>query len=102
MLDHRMAVEAELAGHVQYFRLGMRALERDTPGARLAPCAGDALQLLEKIEMPEGAAELAIGHGLQADLLLLADDAADFLIFDGAKVLRGNLPGLALGPCLLQ
>ena len=38
---------------------------------------GDPVEVLEEIEVPEGAAELAVGDRLQADLLLPLDESAD-------------------------
>ena len=39
-------------------------------------------ELLEEIEMPEGAAELAVGDGLEAQILLQLDGVADRLVLD--------------------
>jgi hypothetical protein len=41
----------------------------------------DAVEPPEKVEVPPGAAELAVGDRLQADLLLLLDDRADLAVF---------------------
>ncbi len=41
-----------------------------------------AVEAPEKIEMPPGAAEFAVGDRLQADLFLLLDDALDLAILD--------------------
>ena len=68
MVEHRMAVEADLAGDLQRLRLGLHALELD---AVLGLHHLDALQPAEEVEMPPGAAELAVGDRLQADRLLL-------------------------------
>ena len=40
----------------------------------------------EKIEVPPGAAEFAVGHGLQADLFLLLDDALDLAVLQGLEI----------------
>jgi hypothetical protein len=37
---------------------------------------------LEEVEVPHGAAELAVGHGLEADLLLVCHELRDALVFD--------------------
>ncbi len=42
----------------------------------------DAVEAPEEIEMPPGAAEFAVGDRLQADVLLLFDDAFDLAILD--------------------
>jgi len=39
--------------------------------------------MLQKIEVPIGAAKLAVGDGFKPDLFLLADDLLDFFVFDG-------------------
>ncbi len=53
-------------------------------------------ELLEKIEMPEGAAELAVGCDLEADILLHLDRLADRLVLDLTELLGGNLVALFL------
>src|SRR5262249_62431260 len=42
----------------------------------------DAGQAPEEIEMPPRTAELAVGDGLEPDLLLLADEPGDLAVFD--------------------
>ena len=61
-----------------------------------------AVEAPEEIEMPPGAAELAVGDGLQADLLLLLDDALDLAVFDRLEVGGADLALGALCPRLLQ
>src|SRR6185369_857682 len=39
----------------------------------------------EKVEMPPGAAELAIGRQLQSDFFLLSDDLFDLAVFDSVE-----------------
>ncbi len=56
---------------------------------------GHAFQLLEEVDVKEGAAELAVGDALQAGVLLFLDDIADVRVFhlaqlvlrDGARLL---------------
>src|SRR5690606_8051956 len=50
-----------------------------------------------EIEMPPGARILAVGHGLEPGLLLLADDGADFRFLDRLEFGFGNLVRLAHG-----
>ena len=69
VLDHRMAGEADLAGHLDAFGARLHAREGD---AALHHMALDAVEAPEEIEMPPRAAELAVGDGLQPDLFLLA------------------------------
>ena len=47
---------------------------------------GRAAHLVQKIHVPGGAAELAVGDSFQAQVLLLANDVADRLIFNAAQV----------------
>ena len=41
-----------------------------------------AIEQLEEVELPPGAAKFAVGRKLQADLFLLLDDLLDLLILD--------------------
>jgi hypothetical protein len=41
-----------------------------------------AVKAPEEIEMPPGAAELAVGDGVKSDFLLLPDDVVDLAVFD--------------------
>ena len=81
-----MAAEgAELAGHAQHHGLRLRSLELDLA---LAEIGLDAVELAEEVVVPEGAAELAVGDGLEPDLLLLADDVRDLAVFDRLQRIR--------------
>ena len=72
MLQHRVVGEAELADDARALRPRLQALECD---ALLHHVAFGAVEAPEEVEVPPGAAELAVGDGLQADLLLLLDHA---------------------------
>ena len=85
MLDHRMAREADLADDVGPLGLGLHAGELD---AVLDLLHLDAVERAEEIEVPPGAAELAVGCELQAAFLLLSDDLLDLGVLDGAAVAR--------------
>ena len=74
-----------LADHAQRLGLGLDALELD---ALVGLVDLDARQVLEEIEVPPGAAELAVGGELEADLLLLPDDLPDLLVLDGLELRR--------------
>ena len=87
MVEHRVAVEADLARDFQRLRLGLHALELD---AVLGLDDLDAFKPAEEVEVPPGAAELAVGDRLQADRLLLLHDVADRLVLDGAKLGRAD------------
>ena len=89
MLDHRVGGErAELAGNAQHHRFRVRSLELDLA---LAEIGFDAGQRAEEIVIPEGAAEFAVGDGLQADLFLLLDDRSDFAVLDCFERVGGDL-----------
>src|SRR5262249_44827657 len=79
MLDHRVAVERNLADRAR--PLGARAHAGKRNALRHL-VALDAGQAPEEIEMPPRAAELAVGDGLEPDLLLLADEPGDLAVFD--------------------
>ncbi len=95
MLDLRMAGEIDLAVDLDGLALGVHAVELDR--RRLDQI--DALQAPEEIEMPPGAAELAVGGELEADLFLLLDDLLDRAVFD--RLQRG-IVDLALGVLLAR
>ena len=88
-VQHRVVGgKADLAGHLQRLRLGLHALELN---AVVGLDDVDAVEPAEKVEMPPGAAELAVGHRLQPDLLLLGDDVADQAVLDRAKLVGADL-----------
>ncbi len=69
-------------------------------------CRGRARQsstpssIVEEIEMPPGAAKLAVGRKLEADLLLLADDLFDLAVLDRLELRRRDRALFALGCAL--
>ena len=93
MLDHRMAGKPDLAGNAQGLGNADPALEIHA-GIRLD--GGDAVELLEEVEMPEGAAELAIGHALEANRFLLGDQRLDLAILDRLEPLGAERASGAL------
>ena len=99
MLHHRMLREADLAGDADALRLGLHAVELD---AVIELVELDAVEHAEEIEMPIGAAELAVGRQLEADLLLLGDDLLDFLVLDLFQLGGRDLALFALGARDLQ
>src|SRR4051794_35121974 len=52
----------------------------------------DAVELVDEVHVPRPAAELAVGHGPQADLLLHPDDLADRVVLDRAQLDRVDTP----------
>jgi hypothetical protein len=100
MIDHRVrAVAAERAYDAQHHGLGLRTLKLDLA---LAQIGLDAVELAEKIVVPEGAAKLAVGDRKQADLLLLANDRGDLAVFDRLELIGADLAALALRAGLFQ
>src|SRR5262249_42423537 len=74
MLEHRVAVEVELADDAHGPRLGLHAVELD---AMVGDVSLDAGEPLEEIEMPPRAPVLAVGDRLEAYSFLLLDDLLD-------------------------
>src|SRR5690349_21412157 len=87
MLDHRMALDADLAGDLDALLARLHARERDA-------CARDelldALQSPKKVEVPPRSAEFAVGDRLQAGFLLPLDDALDFAVLHGLERRSGK------------
>ncbi len=52
--------------------------------------------------MPPRAAKLAVGDGLQADILLLLDDALDLPVLDRFQGVGRDLALGALRPCVMD
>ena len=97
MLDHRVRPgHAELAGDLDAF------VARVRPPAKAMPAVHDvllgAVEAPEEIEMPPRAAELAVGDRLQADVLLLLDDALDLAVLDRLQRVGRDLALGALAP----
>src|SRR5581483_2068989 len=79
MLDHGMAGKPDLASDLEPFiARGYRGKGNTAVHHMLL----DTVEAPEKIEMPPGAAELAVGDRLQADLFLLFDHPLDLAILD--------------------
>ena len=70
--------EVDLALHPDAVTLGGDTGEGDALGLH----ADDAVEVLQEVEMPEGPAELAIGHGLEADGHLLLHEIRDLAVLD--------------------
>ena len=99
MLEVRMAGETDLANDPHALGLGGDACERDAlaGGVEL-----DAVEPLVEIELPPGAAELAVGRELEADLLLLADRLLDLAVLDFLQLRGGDLAALMPGARFLE
>ena len=93
MLDHGMRGEAHLARNAQ--ALGLRldaALEGD---AVIGAERLHAIQPFQKVEVPHGAAEFAIGGAAQSDLGLARDDVLDGGVLGSGQIRGGDLAALA-------
>src|SRR5262249_41679737 len=99
VLEHRMLGEADLADDAQPLRLGLHAAELD---ALLGLVDFDAVEHAEKVEMPPGAAQLAVGRQLKPEFLLLLDDLFDLAVLDRFELGRRDGALLALGARLLE
>src|SRR5262249_21410071 len=96
MLKHRMAGKADLAGDLQAL---IACGHRGKGDAGVHHMLLDAVETPEKVEMPPGAAEFAVGDRLQTGLLLLPDDALDLAVLDFLQLCRRQL---ALGTLLAR
>ena len=92
MLQHRVAGESEPAVDLQRVSLGLHAGKLD---AVIGEVEADTVETAEEVEVPPGAAELAVGRHLEPDLLLFFDDPLDLAIFDRAQGIGGDLVALA-------
>src|SRR5262249_16732474 len=99
MLDHRVAGEPHLAGHAHAL---VARLHPGKGNAVIHDMALDPVEAPEKIEVPPGAAELAVGDRLEPDLLLLLDGALDLAVFYRLDLRRADLPCGAPPPRFLQ
>ena len=93
MVQHRVRGEAHLADDPQTFGLGFDPALKGNPviGAKRF----HAVELFQEIEVPHGAAELAVGGAEQADFGLPRDDVLDRGIFGGGEFGGGDLAALA-------
>jgi hypothetical protein len=94
-----MGREIDLAVDMQALGLGLRALELQ---ALRHAHQLDAVELREEIVMPPRAAELAVGHRLQADRFLLGDELLDLGVLDGLQLSRRDLASEAFGACFFH
>src|SRR6185295_6494512 len=88
---------ADLVDHAHHRRRELLAAVGLLDGRRNVGL--DAGELLEKVDVEVGAAELAVGDAAQPHVLLEADDLGDRVVLDGAQ-LRGR--DLALGAALAR
>src|SRR5258708_37845432 len=94
-----MVGKADLAHDAQPLRLGLHAAELD---ALLGLVNLEAVEHPEKVEVPPGAAELAVGRKLKAEFLLPLDDPLDLAVLDRLELGGGDGTLFALGPPVLE
>src|SRR5262245_64491889 len=94
-----MVGEGDFAHDAQALRLGLHATELN---ALLGLVDFDAIEHAEKVEMPPGAAEFAVGRKLKPELLLLFDDLFDLAVFDRLELCLRDRALFTLGPRLLE
>ena len=82
VVQHGMVRETDLAGDGDALRLGLDAFELNR-GDAARPF--DPVKSGEEVEVPPGATELAIGHGLETGFFLSGDHVPDARILDFPK-----------------
>src|SRR5215510_6367443 len=90
-----MAGKADPARDLDPFRARRNAVKLNTV---VGGVGRHPVEAFEEIEVPPGAAELAVGGELEADLLLLLDDLLDLAVLDLLQLRRADLALLALRP----
>ena len=98
--EERVVAKADLSAEDQLRALGLGTLELDRPGFGVDVL--DVFQPLEEVEVPHGAAELAIGDGLKPSLLFLLDQIGDGRVFGGGQLLGRDGAGGEVGTRLLE
>src|SRR5437762_624944 len=99
VLEHRMVGEADLANNAHRLRLGFDTGELD---AVVGGVTLDAVEMLEKVEVPPRAAVFAVGRELQPQPFLLGNDLHDLAVLDLAELRGGDLTLLPLGSRILE
>ena len=100
MIQHRMMVrEVQPADHADGVVAGLHAGELDALVGMKQFAAGE---IFEKIKMPPGAAEFAVGGEFQADLRLLVHHLLDLAVLDLAQVVGGDFTLLQSGAGFLD
>src|SRR5262249_49368142 len=95
MREHGMPGKADPAGDLDPFRARRNAMKLD---AVVGGVGRGAVEPLEEVEVPPGAAELAVGGELEPDLLLLLDDLLDLAVLDLLQLRGADLALLTLDP----
>ena len=87
VLDERMVLGRERAREPGVVDQGRFAVEAD---ALVGLLMCDALKAPHEVEVPGRAAELAVGDDVIAGRLLLGDELADAVVFDGLELISGD------------
>ena len=95
MGQERVVAEGDLVAERQLSALGLGALELDRP--RFGVDVLDVLQALQEVEVPHGAAELAVGDGLEARLLFLLHQVRNGGVLGGGQLLARDGSGGEIG-----
>ena len=99
VLDERMVLGRERAREPGVVDQGRFAVEAD---ALVGLLMCDALKAPHEIEVPGRAAELAVGDDVIAGRLLLGDELADAVVFDGLELISGDGLLRKLLACFLE
>ncbi|MNC36403.1 hypothetical protein D3C75_849240 [compost metagenome] len=99
MLQEGMAGEADLAGQSCRVRPGFHTVEHIT---LVHQHMLHTVEAPEEIQVPVAAAEFAVGDCLQAQLLLLFHQLADFPVFYFRQCFPADDPGGELLSCCFQ
>jgi hypothetical protein len=83
--DFRKSKSAELSHHLEPRRREIDLLVAAVELRSDAAAHGDAIELLQEIDMEIGAPILAVGDAAEADRLLQRDRVADGAVFDLAQ-----------------
>jgi hypothetical protein len=94
-----MAGKTDLPGYLEAFIAGRH---RGEGHARIHDVLFNPIEAPEKIKMPPGAAEFAIGDRLQAHVFLFPYDTLDLAVFNLLQLSRCNLAFYALLARFLQ
>ena len=92
--------KVNLAREAQLRALGLGALELHGPG--VGRDLLHAVERGEKVQVPHGAPELAVGDSAQAGVLLLLHELGDALVLNGRELGLVDLSGRVLGAGILQ
>ena len=100
VLQEGVLTEVNLVGNDDGLRFRLMALEVNRP--MLCPYLFASKKLGKEVQMPHGAAELAVGYCVKAGGFLLSHQFLDSFVFDGFELVVGNGAFSELGACGLE